>query len=69
MREAAATLLLLIAQCVDFTKNPKAVDQFRSAKAHVAKALSNMQFTTGPDAESNEPTRQALEQLIAMLTE
>ena len=69
VREAAATLLLLIAQCVDFTKNPKAVDQFRSAKAHVAKALSNMQFTTGPDAESNEPTRQALEQLIAMLTE
>jgi len=68
-REAAARMLLDIARCVDFEKNPKAVDDFRNPAtiARIAKTREMIAAMTDEgDASANAETKVALDALDAM---
>jgi hsp70-interacting protein len=70
-REAAARVLLDIARCVDFEKNPKAVDEFRNPDtiARIAKTRDVIAaMTDEDDANANVETKVALDALHAMFT-
>lgn len=64
VQEAAATLLLLIAQCVDFEKNPKAADQFHNGAPTIDMVHYAMCLVRRAD---KVPIQKTLHQLLCML--
>ena len=64
VREASAKLLLTIAKCVDFEKNPKAVDQFHDGAPILAQVHSYMGIL---NVSENAPIRKKLGKLLRMM--